>query len=1097
MLERTAVTLEPCNLHKVLPSVPRSSRSRRHLHTAFWNHGAASVELFDACQAILGGDMEEPPANSTAITTAAPAKGAELMTASAFLLDFLYPRGTLSLLRKLNCNPFDRYEKSSLRLNNPLARFQVATLTNTANLGSRSQEEADADFMFAAKLSAEPPEYESASKSESKLLMEKEVSDLERLKKSLSLGSAAFPDHVWHLYKYLRPELKDQYTMDVLRYLSVAPWIPEPQAFCHMVSDLDAMKWSQELVKAAIKAALSFDDLPLAISFFNQALGSRAWPQGFDLLLAHCLTNSLWDELLGLWDSCRESLLSDNFPKLDLYTTIKIRDLSTVLSELWEHIRSISYGSNYKALKNSYDSLLRFILTNSMEDLAMDDAVLIVKHLSDPVHYEELIKLCSRRGNWRLASELYMSYRKLPDVNIRIPVLREMLDIFYPNDEYGMEMVLKDWYGRYKKLDYIAYRKFICFYAGEGDVASVGRLWKEYKKSYKSKSIADRRVVRALIDVHAVRGDVAKARAVFDKVTVGHGRRPDIRFYNMLLSAHGKAWDLDGALETFTELCEHAKPNNYSFGYLMNMTGSRGNVQLTLGLYKMARGKGIAPDVAMVNAIVEAYCQSDRMASAENLCNIATKRRVLPDEITFSGRLTSPCTIMWNTVLRHYAVRYDLTNVNRILEQMAELKISYDGKTYEYLLLALVLTKQATHALKLVELAEENGIFSPSAEHYYLLMSGYLATREPAAVMKISKLMTAKNYPDSAKKMTKLMEAFGQWAQLPSGARLGRPAHFYLDAALKAFRKSLGREDRTSKDDIHSVAEQYSKMINILTQMREFATIPEIISLYEGQFPEHTTPEAMPLKLISTLMRADFYENKFDRVMDTWNVAFDRAMALREHPTLPSIPAAEQGNNQVAPAHRYLLNEPLATVLTVYSATGDVEGLVATVTKVLDAGFALSARNWNVYIQMLARFGRWMDAFVLCEKVLMPQWPGWAQRRRRMRQAVRLPLDLRRLGKSYRYARPNTHTLLMLIRQFMELERLAPWSSEPAALVEKVTAECPRFVRAAKTMMPTGSDLELDILGKESAMGGEDVILGDFMKEEEFRQSDDEAEGAY
>jgi pentatricopeptide repeat-containing protein PET309 len=687
-----------------------------------------------------------------------------------------------------------------------------------------------------------------------------------------------------------------------------------------------------------------------------------------------------------------------------------------------------------------------------------------------------------------------MSYRKLPGVRIRIPVLREMLDVFYPNNDYGMEMILKDWYSRYENLDYIAYRRFICFYAGQGNVASVDRLWKEYRRLYKSKAIADRRAVRALIDVYAVRGDVAKARAVFDEVTVGHGRSPDTMQYNMLLSAHDKAWDLDGAFATFKELCETTTPNNYSFGYLMNMAGSRGNLQLTLSLYRMARGMGITPDVAMVDAIVEAYCQSDRIAAAENLCSIATKRRVLPEEITYSGKVTSPYTIMWNTVLRHYAVRHDLTNVNRVLEHMAELKISYDGKTYEYLLLALVLCKQANHALKLVELAEEKGIFTPSAEHYLLLMSSYLATREPAAVMKISRLMTQKNYPDSAAKMTKLMEAFGQWTQMPRGARLGRPAHAYLEAALRSFRRSLGREERTAKDDIRSVADQYSKMIDILTQTREFATIPEIISLYESQFPEHSTPEEMPLKLLNSLMRADFYEKKFDRVMEAWNVAFDKVMALSKHSPVLSIPAADQENHKVAPAHRYLLNEPLSTVFKVYTTTGDVEGLVAIVTKVLDAGFALSAQNWNHYIQTLARFGRWKDAFLLCEKVLMPQWPGWAQRRKKLRQTVRLPLDIRRLGKSYRYARPNTHTLLMLIRQFMELEQLAPWSSEPAALVDKVIAECPRFVRAAKTMVPTGGDLEMEILGRDNATGGEDEILRYFMKDEDFTQSDDEAE---
>jgi pentatricopeptide repeat-containing protein PET309 len=1213
MLERTAATLEPCSLHKVLPSVPRSARSRRQLHTAFWNHGAASVELFDACQALLGVDMDEvPPANTAAVAPAVPTKGAELMTASAFLLDFLYPRGTLSLLRKLNCNPLERYEGPSFRLGSSIARFQGAGMSSTVHRGAAAQAKPAVDVdmalaqdmdtgeaqsnntaatdarqpgresagagldsapksfedLFAAKIGVDPlddPQTKGKRKKgkrssigvtaddapdsfeaaftakarpiptkdnrpvsdnvledvwaiatpakkvyrslteifESRHLREEEFADPDKLKKALSVGSSTFPDHVWRLYEQLDPALRDQHTIAVLKYLAVAPSIPEPRAFCDMVSTLDPFLWTQELVKAAIETSLStLDDLPAATEFFNRALEVRGWPQGFDLLLAHDLTKAHWNELLMLWDTSRERLLSDDVPNVGLYSTIKIYKLSAVLSDFWEHVRTTSHKDTYKLSRDRYDSLLRYILTESLEFLAMDDAAFIVKHLADPGPYEELIKLCVRRKEHKLATELYKSYRKLPKVKIRIPVLREMLDVFYPNSGYGMEMILKDWYSRYDKLDYIAYRKFICFYAGQGDIASVVRLWKEYKRLYKSKAVADRRAVRALIDVYAVRGDVANARAIFDEVTVGQGRRPDTMQYNMLLAAHDKAGDLDGALETFKELCDNATPNNYSFGYLMNITGSRGNLSLTLGLYRMARAQGIAADVAMVDAMVEAYCQSDRMESAENLCGIVTKRRLLPEEITYSGRVTTPYTIIWNTVLRHYAVRHDLTNVNRVLEHMSELKIQYDGKTYEYLLLALVLCKQANHALKLVELAEEKGIFTPTAEHYLLLMSSYLATREPAAVMKINRLMTDKEYPESTEKMTKLMQAFGQWTQLPRGARLGTSAHVYLEAALHTFRTSLGRGNRTARDDIRSIADQYSKMIDILTQMREFANIPEIMALYGSQFPEHSAPRHMPLKLLTSLMRADFYENKFDAVMEAWEAAFNKVSALKQHAPLPDIPEAEQENDKVAPAHRFLLNEPLSVVFKVHAATGDIESLVAIVTRVLDAGFALSGQNWNHYVQLLARFGRWQEAFTLCERVLMPQWPGWAQRRRRLRQKVRLPLDLRRLGGSYRHARPNTHTLLLLTKKFMELEQIAPWSSEPAALVDRINAECPRFVRAAKTMVPTGSDLENEILGrldgregKEDGDGDEEVLKY-IMPDEDFG-SEGEAAAEY
>jgi pentatricopeptide repeat-containing protein PET309 len=1012
-------------------------------------------------------------------------------------------------LRKLNCSPLDRYEKPTFRLGNPLVRFQVATMANTARLRSSPRKKVDTDLALpprdahSAGIDVAEEQSEATQIDDAKSGMEvgdAQFTDPEKLKKALSMGSSSFPDHVWHLYQHLHPDVKDQYTMDVLRYLAVASWIPKPREFYDMVSSLDPFFWSPELADAGIRAALSLDDLEAALNMFNRALDIRAWSQGMDQILAYCLRQSRWEELHNLWGTCRERLGSGDLPNVDYRLTVEIPDLSTKLSAFWGYLRSQDADKRklpWPAMRDIFNSVLKSIAAKSMEHLSKGDATFILEHLDEPVLYEEFIKLCVRREDYRLASDLYQRYRKLPDVRIRIPVLQHMLDVYYPNNDHGMEMVLKDWLGRYDKLNYIASRKFIRFYAIRGDVDAVFRLWEDHKSTAgHRKAYADKWLTKALLDVYAVRGEVKKARRVFHQLTWDRGQRPTTLQYNMLLSAHAEAWDLHGALRTFSELCKNAEPNNYSYGYLMGITGSRGNLQLTLGLYKMARDEGILPDVAMVNAMVDAYCVNDQMSAAETLCSITTTRRVLPEEVFFRGMKTTPYTILWNTVLRHYAERHDLTNVNRILQDMSNLKIPYDGKTYEYLLLALIRVNQSAHALQLIEISEQKDIFMPTVEHYLLLMSGYLATREPTAVMKISRMMAERNFPDSAEKMTKLMEAFGLWSTLPTGQRLGTPAHYFLEAALTAFRKSLGREERTARDDLRAVAEQYSKMIGILTQARDFATIPEIVALYESQFPENSTPETMPIKLLNTLMRADFHERKFDRVMATWNTVYNKVIALSGHPASESVLDEHKETLRVAPAHRHLLNPSLATVFKVYEATGDGQGLVALVGDVLDAGFELGQQNWNRYIQLLAHFGQWKDAFLLCEENLMPQWQGWA-RVRKVRRQPKLPLDTRRMGRYDRYTRPNTHTLLILMKQLMELEQRAPWSSAEGKLLEEVNEKCPRLIRAAKTMIPTGSELERDIFEKDVAIEGDEDILRYIMKDEDFLQPDEVPELAY
>lgn len=1117
MLERTAASLEPCSLHKVLPSVPQSVRSRRQLHTAFWNHGAASVELFGACHSLLGDVMDDSsPVESPEKTED---KRADLMTASAFVLDFLYPRGSLSLLRRLNRITLEGYEKPSFRFKNPLSRLQVAPVTSTAyNRTAAAPEQAeeqswpvnpDIEDEPSAKHSATTFEgafgdvyaidgHHSPHSADGPMA----VTDEYEFKKFLELRSWGVAETVWNKYDHLPPEVRDSYLIDVLKYVALSERVIEPQRYCDLLFSLSPIHWTAELVRGGIRAALSLDDFPSALAFSSQTLHPGALVHGFDLLLNHTLKHGEWDRLLEVWDTFSGRLGHEDMPQvLELPETVSTPELSQRLEQLWERLRSMSVQQDFESLKEKYRSLLSFFATRFLHALRYEDAKFIVEQLGEAVPFEELIKLSAGREESAHAAELYFLYRKLPNVKIRIPILREMLRVFFPRNDHGMEAVLKDWYSRYDNLDYIGYRRFIQFYSSRGDVKSVLRLWKEYKTLYSKGRRAERdvRTISALMHVYAVRGQVGKARSVLKEISLDRGIKPDTAQMNMLLNAHAKAWDLRGAFRTFAELCEHGKPDDYSFGTLMGMTGSRGHVQLTSGLYKFARDMDVRPSIAMVDALVEAYCQNDRIADAEKICNITTTRKILPGTVQKLNYMpNSGYTVLWNTVLNHYALRQDLTNVNRVLQTMTNLKVPYDDTTYKHILEALVRAKQAHHALALVEISQENGIFVPTAEHYMLLMSGFIRTREPAAVIAISKMMTEKNFPESAEKMTKLMQAFGQWAEMAEGKRLGTSSHNFLVAALAAFRSSLGSEDRRGRDDLRSVTDQYSKMVDVLVQLRQFATIPEIMALFESQFPENSNPEATPLQLLNSLIRAAFYEHRYDQVKQTWKIICEKVRGLTDRPSPDSIPLSVSQNPEIQQelahlptSHRYLVSQSLGIMMRVLEKENDVQGLIDLVEAVISRGLALGQRNWNYYVQALTRLGRWTEACHVCELHLMPNWHGWARQRVRDKKSKNaLPLDLRRLGKSDRVARPNTHTLLLLIKQYMELENMAPWSSDSGKLLDAINDECPRLVRAAKTMIRADSELEKHILAP--VLEDRDELLKFILKDEEVLRTEDE-----
>jgi pentatricopeptide repeat-containing protein PET309 len=280
--------------------------------------------------------------------------------------------------------------------------------------------------------------------------------------------------------------------------------------------------------------------------------------------------------------------------------------------------------------------------------------------------------------------------------------------------------------------------------------------------------------------------------------------------------------------------------------------------------------------------------------------------------------------------------------------------------------------------------------------------------------------------------------------------------------------------------------------------MRQFATIPEIMALFESQFPENSSPEATPLQLLNSIIRAEFYEGKYDQVKQTWKVIYDKVKAVNDRPTAESIPLSVSQNPEVQqelahipPSHRYFLSQSLGVMMRVVESENDVQGLIDLVDTVTCEGLALGQRNWNYYVQALTRLGRWTEACHVCEQHLMPNWHGWARQRVRDRKSKNaLPLDLRRLGKSDRVARPNTHTLLLLIKQYMELENMAPWSSDSGKLLDAINEECPRLVRAAKTMIRADSELEKHILAP--VLEDKDDILKFILKDEETLRTEDE-----
>jgi len=1169
MLERTATSIEPCSssLQRVLPSARSCLQSRRKLHTAFWRHGAAEFELIDACQALV----RQAPAESTMHTTPANRnKRPETMTASGFLLDFLYPSGTAALLRR----PFPIYPvrlESGSRTRGHMSRLFTSAVPQRSDQPPNRQ---IFDDEFAVLEEAVEEAVEEGVQEEDD---DAWGANADRLRKLLRSDHAGAYDQIFQLYTTLNSGLKQEFITDVLLAISASTRPIEAWRVVDLFSHYQVDDWTEELVRGAVKAQLTLHKVPEAMAIFRTAMEHRGFGGALDYIAAYGFELSSWDMILEAWglyfkihgdvepvfeppptpvaesnaqpaatqaaEVGTESTTAQN-PEFEIEpaeaqntqaaTEPKaVKDLKSMAEPIAVQdpastaalvagprpdVPPVDNGHDYPALATTakfeakvrelyqylendperlsertalVDSFLKHLIRHSMDLFRPSDVVFMLDRAKDPHTYERFIIINAEQGRKRLAGDLYRKYRSLPDVLVAISVLRVMIDVFFPHNVAGMEQLLEDWYRGHGRLDERAYHKFMAFYGGRGDVKSIMRLAGEYAKHYDSKVEEDPKFVTTLMNAHAVRGDPEAAQRVMTEAADKSGEPPEIKQWNILMNAYTKAGDYGGAIDLFSYICNELEPDDYTFATMMSMAGFRGDLQFTLELFQLSRERNVQPTIAMMRALVEAYCQNDRFAEAEKLCARVTKQRDIPGDITF----------LWNALIRHNAKRRDLTTVNRLLESMSSQGIAYNQETYSHLLLGLLYARQSHHAMHLLRVANREGVFEPTADHFVLLMAAFINSGEPHMALKTNDLMAKMNYPHSAMRMTKVIDALGRWQQLPSSKRRGLSGDHFLKRILRDFYKAMEREDQGSPDDIRSVISLYSKVLFILTQMREHATVQQIIQLHNTRYPARATNETLPLKLLHQIMLADFFEKKFDRVRETWDLILRRA-SKRYQPASSFLnpdqqdqdsPDNDSSSKPVVHAQRFRLGDPLKTMQRLYLEEQDPDGLLNLVATVRRRGFDLDSKNWNYHVQALARLKKWREAFTVCEKVLMPQWTGWYAVRAEGRSKNQVPLELRRAGENPQRPRPIAHTLLVLAKEYMDLEQMMLWSHEANREFKFINESCPKTVRAVTSMHRSGSRLEAQIFGEGRRRGLEEVDRGE-AEQEGVKEGENEGE---
>jgi len=1103
MLEKTAASLDHCGLQRVLPSATKPFHSSRKLHTAFWQHGAvASVEISQAWQSLMHGTLSRDGRTESKDAQ----KGANL-AASSFLLEFLYPNGAMALMRRWVAAS-DRPNRSSLstapnRLYNTTA-VRFASGENTARQPTQN-ESATESMTEQANSGSHPKLVVSVDRSSASLDYDLTTQHQDALLNLLRSDNVDGADELWQHYKALPSKLATHHTSPVMGFLAKTGRLADSWKVSELFHQIKAEDWDDRIFVSGTAAEIKLQHTQHALEIFEQGISNEKLSDTsivlvLDMLLDVSLRSSDPDLLTSVWSYFPKFSVRLDMDAIasELNLVGTVPGLAEITLNLEKSLRSTTSGIDLASTENGgFDVLQKILVKRAVTTCSGDQVLPLLETTKDPAAFERFLKRSTERRQYRLATEVYSIYRTLPASTPSSAAMHEAfkgyasLSASQKTKIDGMDQLWADWHTFHGRPSRRAYQRYLAYFAKLGDKSRVHQLWIDYVQLYADADVlmGGSDTFAHLLHVHAVLGEAAEVQRIFDDMQLKFKLKPNLYCWNILLNAYATIGDYEKAAEVFELLSIEHRPDRYSYGTMMQMAGSRGDLGYTADLYRKARGHGLRADAAILGSLVEAYCQNDMWSEAQDVCVRA-------------AILGTLATRIWNKLLYYHALRRDLAKVNELLQLMADSGVSYNSFTYQHLLLALSLCRQPDHALHMLVIGLKDHIFEVTTDHFYIVMGAFVRTGDTPQVLRLSKLMEEYGFYKSSKIAFRLAEALAQWRLTPTHARSQRVEQSLLNALQNfrhifepenpspsmedgQFRRSLTPSKVSERGLVTSgaVENQFGTLSYLLGQLRDFTAGKDLVRLYQLVFGEFNGEKhLLPVPLLNSIMAGNLAEGDHESVNTTWNLLFRNARKK-----LRSKDYADPAEpSKISPRYQFVLCTGLKVVLESLLVQQDGVGMQEVVRRVLAEGFHLDSKTWNYYVQALVQLDQYQPAFTACEEMLMPGWRGWFRVRAREPMPNRLPLDIRRRGSSPRYLRPITTTLYRLARGYMELDKMAPWSQPAGRLLGTIEESCPMTIRAIKSILRVHSPLEYTILGTDG--------LPEHLTEEEEELASDEGE---
>ena len=1010
MIERVAGCLEHGG-RTVLPASKKQFRSRRHLHSAFWSHGAGNIDLPSWWILLLQTQPSscEPRTSKTiSQTTAAVSEGLH-----SIFLDFLYPVKTLALICQLKRST-DVHIRAAQNLKRTSRAYTsvAATLVNGAEKAGRARKKKSKEYMQTVEKDESTELVREAGDKRNIQVVDKQASATSSFHRSQAedvirrniyelldtQDVTGAHDEVWQSYQDLlesSQSLPPKVLVKMLRFFAGSSRTVDVERAVALFESIPFEERHAIHYSHAVSAALTLNDLNIAVAIHHEAFSRINGSIGTSALLRYAIQQARWTVAIDVWLAFWEHRLL-YFTRPDIWTGVD----SLPLSELMDKAISVAkYAlSVTKSGKHGHVTAREFALEiiarafsihgSPVDDTKHQQLVQMAKSLdssstkTDSLALGQLLSIDDHKHKAR-ALELYRTIRMDTNFTPSYNLLVAIGDIVLSNKQIAdILMVIDDWHDRHRDPPVSFIQPAIKALAFRGQLEAVRKLFDRYFEQYKYTRF-HLHFIDSLLIVHNRRADTKGVVQVFNAF-VNQGLKVGLRAWHTVIATFCRVDDINEAMKWFNKLREtNLQADSRVYRSLMLMFARRGDIEAVNDLLQQSKNEGVQTTSEMLNTLITAFIKDGRLEEAEKLINESSS----VESNTKDSRVS-----MWNALMNAYGLRQDLDKVSQLHKRMHEAGLVPNSMTYAALIMALAVSGQPDAAKKVATRVMPRLNIEQLALHYGHVMGRYLGTQEYHKIFQLYKTMLSQRLTPNMSTQNVVLraavaidrekEAAGEGIEGQPESSLGQDTLDQIvtnldpaELAANEPRKFVGAQPL---DEAFS-SSYFEYLIFTYGKQSAFDKVAEVYDRYlvtARRFPSSQNIESSPpMRMASALMVAHINAGNHDEVDRCWYLALDRCEKLAcRHKAKVSEPG------WVLHSRRFIINLPLYNYIDYFGEQQRTDDLVATINSLLKAGYALNGHNWNRYVQQLARSSNdkhHVLAFEICEEELIPSWPGW------------------------------------------------------------------------------------------------------------------------